>query len=115
MENEEYEKLDFNKIIDELKQYSKYKNVWIQVVNKNAIPVYKSWTKEKVDISFRKDLQSTLSNPKVSTSISMGIYNLSLKARTPIYGYKNEFFGVLEVISHLNSVIEDLKKIKLSQ
>lgn len=47
LENEEYEKLDFNKIIDELKQYSKYKNVWIQVVNKNAIPVYKSWTKEK--------------------------------------------------------------------
>lgn len=113
LENEEYEKLDFNKIIDELKQYSKYKNVWIQVVNKNAIPVYKSWTKEKVDISFRKDLQSTLSNPKVSTSISMGIYNLSLKARTPIYGYKNEFFGVLEVISHLNSVIEDLKKDKI--
>lgn len=113
LENSEYEKLDFNKIINELKQYSKYKNVWIQIINKNATPVYKSWTQEKIDISFRKDLQTTLSNQKVSTSISMGIYNLSLKARTPIYDYNDKFFGVLEVISHLDSVIEDLKENKI--
>lgn len=114
LESEQYEKLEYEKIINELREYSKYKNVWIQIVNKDAKPVYRSWTKIRGDLSFRKDLTTTLESQKVSTSIGMGIFNLSLKARAPIYDYENNFFGVLEIVTHLNSIVVDLKKTNIN-
>lgn len=113
LETEQYHKLEYDKVIDELRDNSKYKNVWIQIINKDAKPIYKSWTSLKDNIAFRKDLQSSLANQKISTSIGMGIFNLSLKARAPIYDYEKKFYGVLEIITHLNSIVVDLEKNKI--
>ncbi|QKF76854.1 ATP-binding protein [Arcobacter defluvii] len=111
MENKDYDKLEYKKISDELNQYSKYKNVWIQIVDKNGKSVYRSWTDLKGDnLLFRKDLKNTLTNQNVSTSISVALFNLTLKARTPIFDYNNNFLGALEVITHFNSISKDLKE-----
>lgn len=111
MKNENYEKLNYKNIIEEIKNYSKYKNVWIQIVDKNGNSVYRSWTDKKGDnLLFRKDLKNTLTNQNISTSISVALFSLTLKARTPIYDKKNNFQGALEVITHFNSITNDLKE-----
>lgn len=111
IENKEYEKLNYEKIINEIIQYSKYKDVWIQVIDKNGNSIYRSWTDKKGDnLLFRKDLKTSLTNQDVSTSISVGIFNLTLKARTPIFDSKNNFLGALEIITHFDSITKDLKE-----
>ncbi|MCB9096241.1 MAG: hypothetical protein H6630_01090, partial [Arcobacter sp.] len=114
IKEENYSKLDYSKFINEIRENSKYKNVWIQIVDKNGNSVYRSWTNKKGDnLLFRKDLKNTLTNQNISTSISVGLFNLTLKARTPIYDEENNFLGALEIITHFNSIVEDLKQINV--
>ncbi|MDY3199986.1 MAG: ATP-binding protein [Arcobacter sp.] len=111
MQTQDYEKLDYKKISAEIKEHTKYKDVWIQIVDKNGKSIYRSWTDLKGDnLLFRKDLKNTLTNQNVSTSISVALFNLTLKARTPIFDYNNNFLGALEVITHFNSISKDLKE-----
>ncbi|RWS45316.1 hypothetical protein CKA55_13505, partial [Arcobacter suis] len=70
-----------------------------------------SWTDKKGDnLLFRNDLKSTLTNQNISTSISVALFSLTLKARTPIYDEENNFLGALEIITHFNSIADDLKE-----
>ncbi|CAM3802977.1 ATP-binding protein [Arcobacter cloacae] len=111
IKEEDYSKLDYTKIINEIKENSKYKNVWIQVVDKSGKSIYRSWTDKKGDnLLFRNDLKSTLTNQNISTSISVALFSLTLKARTPIYDEENNFLGALEIITHFNSIADDLKE-----
>ena len=111
MKDKDYDKLDYTQISAEIKENSKYKKVWFQIVDKEGSSKYRSWTDKKGDnILFRKDLNSTFKNQKVSTSISVGLFNLTLKARTPIFDNNKNFLGALEVITHFDSIAEDLKR-----
>ena len=111
MKDKDYDKLDYTQISAEIKENSKYKKVWFQIVDKEGSSKYRSWTDKKGDnILFRKDLNSTFKNQKVSTSISVGLFNLTLKARTPIFDNNENFLGALEVITHFDSIAEDLKR-----
>ena len=110
IKEENYSKLDYTKIINEIKENSKYKNVWIQVVDKSGKSIYRSWTDKKGDnLLFRNDLKNTLTNQNISISISVALFSLTLKARTPIYDEENNFLGALEIITHFNSIADDLK------
>ena len=111
MQKKDYKKLDYEKLINQIKEYSKYQDVWIQVVDKNARSIYRSWTDKKGDnLLFREDLRKTLKNKKISTSISVALFGLTLKARTPIYDHSHNFLGALEIITHFNSITKDLKQ-----
>lgn len=111
IQNKSYENLNYKKIIKEINENSKYKNVWIQIINNKGNSIYRSWTDKKGDnLLFRNDLKNTLENEKIDISISSGIFNLTLKARTPIYDDKENFLGTFEVITHFNSIAEDLKE-----
>ena len=111
MKDKDYDKLDYTQISAEIKENSKYKKVWIQIVDKEGSSKYRSWTDKKGDnILFRNDLKSTFKNQKISTSISVALFNLTLKARTPIFDENKNFLGALEVITHFDSIAEDLKR-----
>ena len=111
MKDKDYDKLDYTQISAEIKENSKYKKVWIQIVDKEGSSKYRSWTDKKGDnILFRNDLKSTFKNQKISTSISVALFNLTLKARTPIFDNNRNFLGALEVITHFDSIAEDLKR-----
>ena len=111
LKEKNYEHLDYAQIIEEIKEYSKYKNVWIQILDSKGSSKYRSWTKKRGDnLLFRDDLQTTLAIQKISTSISVGLFSLTLKARTPVYDENKNFLGVLEIITHFNSITEDLKQ-----
>jgi signal transduction histidine kinase len=111
LQKENYDKFNYKYISDKLKENTKFKNIWIQILDKNGNSIYRSWTDKKGDnLLFRKDLKTFTNTTEVSTSISVGIFSLTLKSRAPIIDVNNNFLGVIEVISHFNSISNDLKE-----
>ena len=111
MNNQEYDKFDYKQLTEQIRLNTKFKNTWIQIVDKNGNSVYRSWTDKKGDnLLFRKDLKKFIENRDVSTSISVGLFSMTIKARAPIFDTENNFLGAIEVISHFNSIANDLKE-----
>ena len=102
-------------ITQELRENTLYKNIWIHIVDANLTSMYRSWTPEKGDSlrGLRNDLQRVLETQKVSSGISSSRYDLSIKAMVPIF-YHKKLVGVLEVISHFNSIANALQKEKIA-
>lgn len=102
---------DLNELSEKLRDSTDYKNVWFQVINKDGISLYRSWTQNKNDKikNFRLDLQEMFLNPKIKSTISVGIYDITFKSIIPIY-QENNFLGILEVITHFNSISKDIEK-----
>ncbi|WP_159445706.1 ATP-binding protein [Malaciobacter marinus] len=110
MKNKTYKNFEYEKISSQMREYTKFKNVWIQIIDKNGTSIYRSWTKKTNDnLLFRKDLNKMLKKQDITTSISVGKFDLSIKARTPIFD-DDKFLGALEVITHFNSISKRLKK-----
>ncbi|QFR50219.1 diguanylate cyclase [Sulfurimonas lithotrophica] len=88
-----------------------YKNIWIQIIDKNLNSLYRSWTDKKGDNlrDIRKDIADAINKKEVIYSISVGKFDLSIKAIVPIFEDK-EIVGALEVISHFNSIEKQMKK-----
>ncbi|WP_198304838.1 sensor histidine kinase [Arcobacter vandammei] len=108
--NKDYDKLNYKNIAKLIEDNSKYKNIWIQILDKNRNSLYRSWTDIRDGVQFRDDLQNQNVLRKISTSISIGLFNIGIKARTPILDDNNELFGALEVVTHFDSISEDLEK-----
>ncbi|MBF0266430.1 MAG: diguanylate cyclase [Gammaproteobacteria bacterium] len=99
-----------------LKEYTLYKNIWIQLINKDGISAGRSWTPKYGDnlIQIRRDLQQMLKQPRPIENISVGKFSVSLKAMIPMFktgdDKKKKFNGVIEIIAHFNSIVNALKK-----
>ena len=114
MATQEYDKFNYNDISQQIKDNTKFKNIWIQIIDKNENSIYRSWSDKKGDnLFFRKDLKNFVEDKKVSTSISVGLYSMTIKARAPIIDEENNFLGALEIISQFNSIANDLKENKI--
>ncbi len=94
-----------------LKEHSDFKNIWFQIINKDGVSVSRSWSNKKGDnlLNYRADLKSILKNKTNKTTISVGKFDLTLKAIVPILN-KNKLVGIFEAISHLNSITINLEK-----
>ncbi|AXH09179.1 hypothetical protein CP960_01595 [Malaciobacter halophilus] len=115
MKNKDYKNFEYEKIAEQMRKHTKFKNVWFQLINKNGKSIYRSWTTKKNDnLLFRKDLRQMLEKQDITTSISVGKYDLSIKARTPIFDTENNFLGALEVITHFNSISKKLSNNNIS-
>jgi len=104
--------LDYcSKLVKKLKKSKAYKNVWVQIVNKDGMSLYRSWTTKRYDnlIGFRKDLEKIFISKKAGFSISIGKFDLSFKTIMPIYK-DDTFVGIVEIISHFNSISKNLYK-----
>ena len=102
----------YEKLIQSYKNKTVYKNIWIQVFDKDGNSLYRSWTDHgRQGVGLKKaDLQK-LVQPDSKGIFSLGIdkYDLSIKALTPIY-CKGKFVGVVEIVSHFNSIAKSLDK-----
>ena len=107
---------DFNfaHLIANFKNHTLYKNIWIQILDKDANVLYRSWTKERGEnlLIIREDLQEVEEHHKIVSSISAGRHNLSLRSIVPLI-YQDEFIGMLEVISHFNSISKSLAQTQI--
>ncbi len=101
----------FKNLIEKFRKNTLYKNIWIQVLDKDLISLYRSWSDKKGDnlSNIREDLVSASLTKKVTYSVSVGKFDLSIKAIVPLFIDKN-FIGIIEVISHFNSISKQLKK-----
>ncbi|CAM3440022.1 sensor histidine kinase [Arcobacter aquimarinus] len=103
-------KYELNLLSEKLKNYTDFRNVWFQMIDKDGVSIYRSWTEDKNDKIklFRSDLHPLLKSPKIQNNISVGIYDITFKSQIPIYN-QNNFLGVLEGITHFNSITKELK------
>ena len=92
----------------ELKEKTKFKNVWFQIINEEGKSFYRSWNDKTNDsLLFRQDLQDMLKNKETKTSISVGVFDMTFKTMVPIYDEDN-FLGIFEIITHFNSIAKIL-------
>jgi len=101
----------FEKLIKTFRKETAYKNIWIQVLDENLTSVYRSWSDIKGDslTNVREDLLVSLKTKKPAYSVSVGKFDLSIKAIVPIIR-ETKVVGILEVISHFNSISKQLYK-----
>ena len=104
----------YKTLIADYKNNTLYKNIWIQILNKKGISLYRSWSEKKGDdlTLVRKDVADVIQDKKNSLSISVGIYDMSIKAMIPIFSEK-KFIGTIEIISHFNSIAKELQKMNV--
>ncbi len=95
----------YEDLIDELRENTLYKNIWVQILDARGVSLYRSWTEQKGDnlIYLRKDLAELVREKKVISSISVGKFDLSIKAMVPLF-WDEKFIGIIELISHFNSI-----------
>lgn len=95
----------------QLRQYSDYKNVWFQLIDKNGISFYRSWINDSGDkiVDYRSDIAKLINEPKIFSTISVDNFDISFKALIPLYD-ENDFLGIFEVITHFNSITNELRE-----
>ena len=102
-----------NKLILDFKKYTNYQNIWIHISDRQGHTLYRSWTKVNDD-SFcakRGDLNYVIEHKKIVSDVSVDIFTLNIKSIVPLYNKEHRFIGVIEVISHFNSISKGLKKL----
>ncbi len=101
---------DLNNLANKLNEHTDFKNVWFQLIDKNGISIYRSWTADRFDKikNLRLDLQELYKNPQIKSTISVGKYDITFKSIIPIY-HNNQFLGVLDIVTHFNSITKELK------
>ncbi|QOY53508.1 diguanylate cyclase [Candidatus Sulfurimonas baltica] len=109
--NKNIEEDYYKKLISDYREYTQYKNIWVHIIDKDLNSIYKSWSNIKHEniASMRPDLVSVSKSKKPSYGCSAGLYDLSIKAVIPLFK-DDVFIGIIEVISHFNSISKQLKK-----
>ncbi len=111
IKNQRIDETYYTKLIKSFKDETIYKNIWLQVLNDDLTSIYRSWSDRKGDNlkKVRKDLVDFQKTYKTTYSISVGIHDLTIKAIVPVV-YEDETVGILEVISHFNSIAKLLEE-----
>jgi len=101
---------DLSELSNKLNEYTDFKNVWFQLIDKNGVSIYRSWTNDRFDKikNIRLDLQELYKNPQIKSTISVGKFDITFKSIVPIY-QNNQFLGVLDIVTHFNSITKTLK------
>jgi len=102
--------IDYTNTIKGIEQYDKYKNLWIQIIDKDGYSFYRSWTKKVGDSvsSIRDDVASMIKEPRAMNQVSTGRFDMTFKTILPLY-HNKKFVGMIEAISHFNSIAQELK------
>lgn len=100
----------YKEVVAKLRKYSEYKNIWVNIVDSHLNSVYRSWTDKRGDSlkHVRPDMAEVIKTKEVSYTISSGKFALAIKALIPVIE-NGKVVGVLELISHFNSIAKTLK------
>ena len=116
MKNREYEKLYDDELFQTAIKFKSYKHLWLHVVDEKGINRYLSWVDNNSKpvgeniVKLRDDLTELYKHPHPASYISVGMFDITFKGIVPIYDERNKFLGIVEVISHFNSISTGLKK-----
>jgi PAS domain S-box-containing protein len=103
--------VDFSETIKGIEHFGEYKNLWIQIIDNNGDSFYRSWTNNVGDSvsKIRVDVAQMLENPKPMQNVSTGRFDMTFKTILPLFN-KGEFVGMIELISHFNSIAIEMKQ-----
>nr|WP_321266722.1 diguanylate cyclase [uncultured Sulfurimonas sp.] len=109
--NKNIEQDYFEDLIKKFKKHTLYKNIWIQIIDNDFNSLYRSWSRERDDNlkNIRLDLVEVASTKKVTYSVGVGRFDISIKAIVPLFD-NEKFIGMIEIISHFNSISKQLQK-----
>ncbi len=98
-------------LMAQIRQFSDYKNLWVQIVNPQGISMYRSWSPIKNNLAkIRPEFQKVIDSGQPVIGISTGYFDVSIKVVTPLLK-EGEIIGFLDLISHFNSIQKRLKRI----
>ena len=102
----------YDDIISKFSANGLYKRSWMQILDKDLNPIYSSFNRQNsVELnSVREDLMESSALEKPIMSISVGNYNLCMRAITPIIK-NHKFIGLIEVSSGFDSISSQMKDI----
>lgn len=111
LKNKDNHALNYTFVIDELEKYGEYKNLWVQIIDKDGYSFYRSWTKKIGDhaASARLDIVDMMKDPKPRRGISTGRFDMTFKTMIPLFDESGEYLGIIEMISKFNSIAKILK------
>lgn len=103
--NNDNSTLDYKQIVKNIEKFGDYKDLWIQIIDKNGYSFYRSWTNKIGDhaASARIDIQDMIDDPKPMRGISTGRFDMTFKTMIPLY-HEKQFIGMIEMISKFNSI-----------
>jgi len=109
--NKDISHLQLKKFSKKLSQNTALKNVWFQIIDKEGRSFYRSWIKKRGDIvtNARLDVVQMLKKPQIMSTISVGKFDMTFKSMVPIFN-NNQFLGMIEIITHFNSIVSKLEK-----
>jgi len=110
LELKDYNDIDLKELSTLLQTYTSLKNVWFQLINRDGISLYRSWTSQRGDdlSLIRMDISKMLAFHKIMSTISVGRYDLTFKSIVPIRDKYGTFLGMVEVIAQFNSIVQKL-------
>lgn len=105
------ENAQVNDLIERIKQFSDYKNLWIQVVNPQGFSIYRSWSPIRNNLAkIRPEFDYVKQTGKPVIGVSTGSFDVSIKVVTPLMK-EGKLVGFLDLISHFNSIQKRLQRI----
>ena len=113
LEEKKYNQLYTSNFISLPKEYLRYHNIRIHIVDQYGKQRYLSWTKDDLGqdiLHARKDLRILFKHPKPLHGISVGKFSIAFKGIMPIYGDKHTFLGIIETITFFNSIANSIQK-----
>ncbi len=107
----EYSKLMLQDLSKLLQKYTSLQDVWFQVIDKDGVSVYRSWTSQKGDnvANTRLDVAKMIRLPKVKSTISVSKFDMTFKAMVPIYDKFGRFIGMIETLAKFDSLVSKLE------
>lgn len=112
LKHPEENRVNLKSISRNLSKHTNFKNLWFQIISKEGTSLQRSWIDKKGDnlLNSRIDINEMIKNPKVMTTISTGKFDMTYKSMLPVYDEKHNFIGIVEILSHFNSISKKLKK-----
>ncbi|MDX1351374.1 MAG: GGDEF domain-containing protein [Thiomicrorhabdus sp.] len=106
--------LDFESLIAKMSLHTHYRGLWFQVLDNKGVSRYRSWTKNYGDslVAARSDLREMLRAPQVIKSVSVGKFSLTLKSMVPLFDSSHQLLGIVETISHMTPMSENLRNLE---
>lgn len=102
-------------LLGDLGIQTEYKNIWIHILDAKGTSLYRSWSEKRGDnlYNIRDDIKETILTNQLQNHISVGIFSMSFKSIVPVFE-RNQLIGIIEFISHFNSISKKLEKDSIS-
>lgn len=97
--------LNLHKFSLKLRENTSLKNIGFQVLTPDGKSFYRSWTDKRGDdlTKARVDIAQMIKDPKITSTISTGKFDLTFKSMVPIY-QDNKLIGIIEALAKFNSI-----------